>query len=420
MKKVNISLIAAILNVFALMVYFFILPRLVALEAIPDNLFSTTDAKEYRDYGQWITGTGGHFVPYRTFFYPLLVYLITALAGSYGLWIMQLIFWFASCNFVFYTLLSLTNLRWAAVCGFIVCCTNISLIGYTSHALCETLILLLLSAFLFTLAKNIHQLKNINAQLWLLGIVSLLAATKPLYQTLWYVCVLLFIISGFRSFKQFRIILTLLLVLSPVMIQKGINLVTQRTLSSTQIADSNLKKYFYRKIKFYADRGNINDFNYLPDSVHTREKKAAALLSTGDVVEYLADHPKQTLIVFWDDIKTNIGVGYPFPGTKGNENISAWSNKVNILLLNFHVAAFIMWLLFILLRIKGSSNPNYLFILISGIFLYSIFLSSGLVFWAGDRLVAPAITLWVCCYFMIGYDLFHFFVPGKKSSVPEK
>jgi hypothetical protein len=411
LKRPSTLTVLTLLNVFALLFYFLILRQLHPVSSIPVSLFQTGDSREYLEYSQWLSGNHDYCSPVRTFFYPLLILITTTAFGNYGLWIVQLLFWLASCNLAFFTISRITNNRMLSTIGFFLCCTMVSPIGYTANALTETTVFFLLSLFIFTLAKNISMINNIHIQLQLLFIISLLAATKPVYQILWYISAAAFLFLSFRELKKYKIILLLLLSVSPVIAQKSISLATYNTLSSTGIADSNLKLYLYRKAQHLHVYGTIDNFDVLADSIHSAELKAAGKLSEKEAIVFLLKHPKETFLAFVDDLQNNIGTAYPLSNTPENKELIKWTQNINNKIMYLHLAAFILWLIFIFKNIHHLKNEQSLFILLSGLLLYYILFSSGLVFWSGDRLVAPATSLWICCYLVFGFTL----SKGKNS-----
>lgn len=402
MKNSKPGILILVLNAAAILFYFFILTRLLSFEEIPENLFYTGDSREYYGYGQWIAGASDYCNPVRTFFYPLVLLLSTALLGSYGPWIMQFIFWLVSCNLVFLSLRALNAGTILSSAGFIVSFTFLPLIGYSTHALTELTVFLLLSVLIYVISKNAHQLSSAGALLKILFIISLLAATKPVYQVAWYAVLAGFIFYSFRSILNLRATLSFLLACSPVLIQKGISLSTHSTLSSTSIANSNLKNYFYRKIKFYVENGKAQDFNLLPDSIHAVQQKAIAHVSTSETITYLLQHPAQAAFTFIENLSENIGSGYPYIDTSKNLSISKWMGFFNKVMMCLHIPVFISWMISLLFFRKKIPKERYLPILFTGLMLYYIYFTSGLVFWAGDRLISPAVSLWICCYFILG------------------
>jgi len=328
--------------------------------------------------------------------------------GSYGPWIINFMFWIISCNLILQSLLLLTHNKIFSLAGFILCCTHLPLIGYSLHALTEVTAFFLLSILIYIIAKNIQRIGAIETQLKILFTVSLLAATKPVYQLAWYIFVFYIVLYYFRSFWNIRIILLLLLASSPVLIQKSITVIQHNTLSSTQIADSNLKKYFYRKTRHYVNSGIVNYSDSMTDSAYPQELKKTGSISTPDVVLYLVRHPKHTTLTFLSNLQENIGGGYPYVDVSRNAIIARWAGYYNKAWMYLHIPFFISWLAFIIVFRKREKigNKDYLFILFSGLLLYYIYFTSGLVFGSGDRLIAPATSLWICCYLVFGHTLF--------------
>jgi hypothetical protein len=258
---------------------------------------------------------------------------------------------------------------------------------------------------------NAANLKSPNTLLKILFLVSLLAATKPVYQVTWYIAVISFLFFSFRELKRPVTILLFLLSMMPVFVQKAIGMATHDTLSSTQIADSNLKKYLYRKTKHYVDNRTISDFN-TDGPFHAIELKATENISTQEAMMFLVKHPKETILTFIANLNDNVGAGYPYIDSSKHITIAKWAGFLNKVLMYLHIPIFLTWLFF-LWRNRKKNDAQTAFILLSGVLLYYIYLTSGLVFWAGDRLIAPALSAWVCCYLVMGHNLYQTVVKKK-------
>jgi len=148
-------------------------------------------------------------------------------------------------------------------------------------------------------------------------------------------------------------------------------------------------------------------FATLSDSIHVMQKKQTDPLSNSEVIKYLIQHPTHTMAVYWNNLHENICSGNPYISNKKNHSLSKWTGNLNTnFFYSIHCFMFILWLLYLFLMIKKKYSSEYLFVLFCGILSYYILLTSGLTFWAGDRLVSPAVALWGSLYPIIIFSFY--------------
>ncbi|HNW99163.1 MAG TPA: hypothetical protein PKK00_12205 [Bacteroidales bacterium] len=404
-----------VLNISAVIFYFIIISKLGGREFIKNSLFNTVDSNDYLLYSKWITGEGDYCSPYRTFFYPLIMMMSMKTAGLVGLWAMQFFFWLAACNLIFFTIFNITKNIIPSVIAYTLVVLNISLIVYTANGLTEITVFFLLSLFLFILLKVLRKPNNINMIFALLFVLSLLVVTKPVYQIVWYITVLMILFFIRKDIlKKPVIILLIILACSPILIQKIIIKKTYNTFSTTKIADYNLRNYFFRKVKYYDENHTLKNFDLLPDSVHTRTTAEAQHYTKSGIINFIIYHPFSSMSAFWDNIKDNHRMGNPLINKRNNPKLYKWTQNINDKFFYIHLLALIVWSTFLIIKIKQRNNLHYQFVFFCGLLSFYTLYYVGITFWAGDRLIAPAIAAWSVLYIILFLNVFKLIKPGKN------
>lgn len=391
----NISA-SAVITAAALAFYLAIQWQLGFPGNIHQNLFSTSDSREYLEYSYWIGRTSGYCNPLRTFFYPFLVYLGRSIAGDTGLYVMQLLMWLAACNLVFLTTRRITANVAASFTAFVLAATNVSLINLTTFGLTEVTTFFLISLLLFLLSKAITQPGNPNPALWVLFVLGLLSVTKPLYVLLFYFSIVLFMFIYRKKFSR-KIIILLVLCSAPVLVQKVISINATNTTRLTSVASLNLKQYLYPKVKYHVSQGTLRGYDERDTSEYRKDIGLASSLDKKDILIYLAEHPVSSTIVFMDDIRDNLDAPHPYIDSSRNHSLFKWAENINNKFFFVHILAFIAFLFFLVKRLR-SADATDRYVLVSGTIVFYIFVTSGISYWAGDRLVAPAVAAWSSCY----------------------
>jgi len=402
------STIIVILSFGAGIFYFIIIQQLGSAEFIRDSLFFSGDAQEYKAYANWISG-GDTFIPYRTFFYPLLIFISEMFLGFYGIWILQFGFWLAGSILVFQTTMRLTGKKILAGLSFVIVVSNISLIVYTAHALTEVTTFFFLTLFI-NLVTGSEKDKLFNL-LGLIFILSVLATVKPLFQFIWYIGIILILIFQFKSILLRPILILLLLIsASPVIVQKSINKIMNGSYSSSEIADNTIRHYLYKKVKFSVDSDKSQDktrnFDDLSETDQDSLNHAVSHDGKMRIFTYLISHPITTFSVYCDNIHQNLSSGNPYIDRKKNYSLAKWTENVNNnFIFYIHLIMTLFWIYYVLSNYR-KSEPLWNFILISGLLTFYILYSSGISFWAGNRLIIPAIAIWSVLYPLIIYSIF--------------
>ncbi|HYG53423.1 MAG TPA: hypothetical protein VD905_21190 [Flavobacteriales bacterium] len=366
---------------------------------IDELVFSASDAREYQDYILFLKGQSGYCNPNRPFFYPLLLMVATTLGGAKGVWLMQAFFWLATCNLSYLSVKKMGGgIFWSSI-SFLLIGTYFSANILTVYALTEITILFLLSLLVFMFSQSFGKVKKISWGISILAILAILFATKPFFQLSLWVAVVLFMICFFNVIRKRKIVwIWILLALSPAIIQYSINKSYHGVWVSDTLIDHNLRWYLMNKVDFYEATGNLEEFNYLSDSVYKAREAKLAELSIHEVRSYLWEHKSATFTVMVDNFCANVNTANPYLDAAANPNLSMRSWKVNGKFLRLHIYMFIALFIYFAITLWKKPGEFHFYLLCLGFICYMILLSVSITFWAGDRLVVPAIAIWAVMY----------------------
>lgn len=386
-----------LLNIFAPVFYLIIIRLLYPEGNVSGNLFSTSDSMEYNGYMEWLEGSTDYYNSLRTYFYPLLLLIVKSLFGMKAIWPFQAVLWLISCNLTWLSVWKITRNRWFAYLAFLLIVTNISYIEMTTEALTEATVTFLLSVLAYVAASHYKQLFALRSWLAILFILAILTATKPVFQPLTYLVFIFFILHTIVRKASLINILAGITVLTPMFIQAYISIKNGKSGVKIELADSNLKKYLYRKTAYLADQGSLEGFDKQAPEAESKKIEQSLAKPKSEVIRYLATHPVETVTVLHSNISENLG--------SGNSYI-----KNRTLALLYHASLQVIYLVHMLVpivllivgfRYRKQMDERFGFILaMEFIFLYVV-ITTSIVFWAGDRMTMPAISVWIPGYVVL-------------------
>jgi len=385
---------------------------------IQQTMFWASDARSYRAVGEWLLSLG-HRDPaqwcqdvkpvgctnwisglgssdatlVRPFFYSLLVALAYKAGGIYGIWIMQFGLWVASGVLLYASLKKVAKSRFIVLCGMCLFVGNLTLIVLTFHALTEVLTTFLLSVLVVLIVNNQNLSRN---KFWLLTIfiVSLLTVTKPVYQILLFI-ILIYRIGSLIQQKrkpQLRSAIYLFLALSPVLIQIGVMKARHNTFSISKIGTFTVKYYYISRVY-----GELKGLSVREARVYVRA------LQHREIFSFLVRNYKTSIRVYLRNIKENVLTKSNFINPKEHPTLFRYMKLLNKVYYKLHL--FMLPLVFVLLIILATQYRQQSFvrervekILYFLIPLLLVFLTSGITFWQGDRVVLPSLPLWIVLY----------------------
>ncbi len=389
--KKNLQIILLIL--ICLTTYFIVFFKIGGFNFLEQKLFYSQDSKEYLEVARWMGGEDIPLNPYRPFFYPLLIFIFYGGFGVIGLWGLQVLLFTVGQILLFKGVKKLSGNFSVAMIAFVICQSAISLVVYTNLALTETTVFFLLACLCFTLTNLIQEKKPVSLSYTTVFVAAILAVTKPVFYFIW----LVFFALGFLKIlgkrkMALQVILILVLVSTPVLIQKSIQYVNHGTIGNNPIGELTLKNYLFKRVFHSANFGHVRSFQDL----NNKELQALSSITEGipydRALNFLKVHWKTTLEIFWLNYKENLRSANPYIDPAENPTLVQATYKLNSFLAWFHLA--LPLLLFLTLTDYFFTKSSTLIILVfSGGVLFYFLLTSGISFWAGDRLIIPSIAL---------------------------
>lgn len=236
-----------VLNGLALVVYILVFTNLKI--GVSDKiLFSTPDSKTYLDVALWLKdGIDSGSISTRPVLYPVILLVSMKLGGGYGIWFIQLLFWFLTVNFTFLSVKRLTGKSIYAYISAFIILSNLSLIVLTLHALTEVSITFLLSVMLYFISKNKERYKEIHFIHGCLFFLVLMTIIKPVFALPLYATLLLILpVFYFKKYlKSLKSIIILLLILLPLFTQLTIMKVKYNEFKVSMISSNTLNSFLF-------------------------------------------------------------------------------------------------------------------------------------------------------------------------------
>ncbi len=354
----------------------------------------------------WLAGGTDSFTDIRPFLYPLLLLITDFFGGIYSSWFFQFCLWLMTVNLVFISIFKLTSNSIIAFVGALMTTVNLSFVLLTMYGLSEVTLIFLISVFIYYVVKHYHERKAPQFILFALLIASLMTVVKPLYYLLFlFLSFVIFPLSYFRIFlAKRRLFLFLLLAVSPVIIQLSVMKIRHDTFSISKISSVTLRNYYFSLL--YSRINNIS---------FEQAKKHAKDVSGREILDFTIENPKESLYTFWNTMKSNINSRCELIDRKNNPDSYRWMERLNSIYYYFHEFFFYLLLLSLILVLARYKGLILFFCLII-IPLYLVILTSGISFNQGDRLVLPALPLWIVLYIFIAQFLFYHFFKRKSAS----
>lgn len=406
----NIELI--ILTGIGMVVYIFVFLNL-NIDVSNEIAYSTVDSKSYLDVANWLeNGVDTEQVSKRPLLYPIILLVATKIGGVYGIWLLQVLFWFFSLNFIFLAIKSLTKSTVTAFIGALVFMLNLSVIALTLHALTEVTTIFLLSMLGYFLTKKMKDYREpqfLHLGLLFLVLLTLVkpAFSLPLYAVLFIVFPIFYLKKHLKYPKHF---LKLVLILLPLIIQLTIVKTKYDELTVSTIGPKTFTNYFVAQ--------GVESI----ESIERKEALEKANAFKGDEeLDYVYDNISVYSKQFVWNIVNNIN-GRPvfllYPVGNENFEFAEFMKAYNGLTFRLHYL-FVILILPLLIILLWKKNYPLLFLL--GFFytlgLYLI-VTTGISFWQGDRLTLPAIATWSFLYPSIIY--FYWKVMNPRKYIPKR
>ena len=375
--------------------YFLIVTSLGYLGNLNQLLFSMPDAQSYLSVGKWILGATDPVNPLiRPVLYPALLDFFLAVGGNYAVWGFQFVLWILSGTLLYRSIKSSTGNLFLAGAGLILYAGNLTLLLLTLHALTEiTTVFLLVILVSVVLARSTVDVRYY----WtlILFILSLLTITRPVFLPLWAIVLLyslVILIGRTKPGRRRTFFVCVCLASLPVVFQLALMVVNFHQFTISNIGPTTLKTYFLARVY-----GVINSLSL------TQARGVIATWGPGQVVGYLWDHAGTSVLVYFKTILENFLSRSNFTNSPASHiYIAIYMRLVNILYFTGHIIMLlpIIVVLSNRLRKKDWADVELMVSLLLPIWL--IFMSSGISFSQGDRLILPALPI---CIVLYAYDL---------------
>jgi len=400
-----------ILNVLGAIVYIVIFLNL-KITVSNEIAFSTPDALTYMNVMNWVAhGVDSESVSIRPILFPLMLLVSIRLGGVYGIWIIQVIFWFLTINFTFLSVRRLTKSYLLAYLGAFLILSNLSLIALTLHALTEVTITFLISAMIFFLIKKKEEYNEPHFFHTVLFFLVLLSIVKPVFFI--PVLFILFVVFPLLYLKKYLkhplSFLKLLLILVPLLIQITIIKVKYDQTKISLIGSKTFSEYFVAQ-----GIQKIELVNY-DDAVIK-----ATRFSKSQQMDYVFKHKSTYLRLFGRNIYENItekSTFLLFPEGYDNYQFANFMKIYNKIIFKIHFVFTILILPLLFVLLKKRNFP--ILILISFLFVLEAYyiIVTGISFSQGDRLTLPAIAIWACIYPFILFFYYKLLCPRSSDYV---
>jgi len=371
------------LNALALIVFFFVALRYDYLHA--DNIgrlmFSTPDTWKYRAIADWLSGKTSTFSPSLVlpFLYPLFLGSVWQITGSpYVFWAVQFCLWIAAINLTATAAYRFTKRNMMMAIAFCIMMMNLSAIVLTFYALPEIVVIFLWSVFLYLLSGTNLRDPEPRYAFWLTFLLSLLAITKPVFQLH---LALLVTYVFYRSIRRYKTILLVVLALSPVALQIGVNANLYGVVGISNLSEATAKWYILSQV--YAARNTIS----LQDA-----RNAVKDYDSMRIAGYLIQDPASSLSAYLRNLGENLTGAldslefYPKPYV-----FTRWTN-IGYLVVQIIFLPVIVYIFF------AKKSLRALAIKLMYLFSSLTVFTSAISFNEGDRLVLSALPLWISIY----------------------
>ena len=361
------------------------------------NMIFEYDAYEYLDVGKWIIGQKeSPFISIRPIFFPFIIIGFYSLLGSFGIWLYQFILWLLSSMFIFYFGYKITSSFYAALIGWGVFATNLTLMFLTSFPLSEITIIFLSCIFIY-FVLNRQKYSSIHFWSYIFFITSLLTITKPVFKLLLFSLLLCKGALFFFNIKKYKTkLFFLLLAILPIIIQISIMRVKCDTYKISKIDTYTIKNYYFARLF-----SKINDISLVTARSRISEYDLKKM------IVYSGTHYKEAFINYIECLLGgNILVGSQYINANQNSHLYFFSKISNYLYFFFHFIFFNFFLLILYKNIKMKLYKKYKSLLLVFLPLSIIFFTAGFAFYQRDRLVIIAMPFWITLYYQISNQLF--------------
>lgn len=411
LKNRNLELL--LLNGIGIVVYTVVFFNL-NIDVSNEIMFSTVDSKSYLDVANWLeNGVDTEQVSKRPILYPVILLVATKIGGVNGIWMLQVLFWLFSVNFIFLAIKNLTQSVTPSFIGAFIFMANLSVIALTLHALTEVTTIFLLSMLVYFLSskrKHFRKSRFLHTGLFVLVLLTIVkpAFSIPLYGVLFIIFPLFYLREHLKRPKLF---IRLFMILLPLIIQLSIMKTKYDELAVSTIGPITFTNYFVAQ--------GVQEI----DSTNREQALSKAMdFSTDEELDYVYEHLSIYSRLFWWNVFDNID-GKPtfllYPKERENFQFAEFMRVYNRLTVMIHYLFILLALPLTILLLKKKKYS--FFFLLGFLYLLGLYyvLTTGISFWQGDRLTLASIAIWSFLYPSIIWCYINLWHPRKSLFTDE-
>lgn len=371
---------------------------------LAETMFSEGDSLSYMGVAEWmmmgnpVPGQEGATVA-RPFLYPLLLNLSRSFGGIYGIWLFQFGAWLASGLLLHISLRRLSGSAWTAHVGSVLFACNVSLILMTLEVMAEVTTTLWLSIGLAIVAYR-HRMTQRRYSLLLLLLSCLLTCTKPVYYPL-VLCSLAYQVylvglhigrGGIRSLS-WRVVkpwtkhvALIVMALSPLLLHLSIMRVRHHRFYISRIGPDAFRIYYFSSL--YAELNGISLAEAREHVLHPRDMRA-----------YVLAHPRAAILHWLRLTRDGIDTGSKYTDRPNpHPRLSKYMLLLNKAYFLGHLLMIgpVVVVMLVALRVRDYGRFGVFIALVCPTAL--VFLTCGVTFGEGDRIVLPVLPVWVSLY----------------------
>ncbi len=365
--------------------------------------YSAPDSTTYLNVGKWLLKEinfkeAKESIAIRPFFYPLIVATLERI-HPLALVIFQFILWQSQILVVYYFSSKITKSIFISIVTALASISIVSPIVISLHALSETLASFLVTFSAFTLAYYVNKKTYRYIFLHLLAL-SICSVTRPSFLYLYIFSIILFILNNRKIFYIVLVILTFPAIYMQIHVMKE----KFDTYKLSFIDTFAINDYFLSGLEIYKRKlendDNKNSYirivrdarrKYMSEMLEKEGYRATSENVKMDMFVNVSKYPLETFHQFVDLIVENSIQGSFFTGNNRILYIAALSQSKMLLAINILSILFVSIIILLNIRCKCKEFPEG-YILFSLPILFCIifnYLSTGVIFWQGDRFLIP-------------------------------
>lgn len=362
----------------------------------------SNDANAYLKVANWIAHPWDFLdhLGARQFFFPFIVLVTKSIGGLTLTVLVQVLFWLLSGNLILFTLSKITGKVWVGFTAAVLFFAHVGMMALLFHGLTETLTVLLLvvlSSYVLTLKKE--EFKDVRALFIVLFLLSLLSATKAMFSVVWFLVLLL---VPFFYLKKLiarpKLLISLVLVLSPAFIQLGIMKYHFNEWTFSKVGGKTLTNYLY--VQGLEGKVNLERADLIAYAEsQSREEK----------MSYFVENKVRYVRHYFENVFYNLkSISYLVPDNGRyivSDTVRRISGIQNAMFLVLHFIGIVLGVVYLIVRLRQDSVHSFSYLSVWLLLLFIVFIS-GISYWQGDRLTIPALPLLLLLYPAMLFRLF--------------